>query len=141
MQAQAQLVPHRVDVDPSAEIDAAEVTPKDLGDPQEDLVFIPLTSVCRIADTRLAGGPVVAGTSRDFKGTGNFTLQGGAVSCGLSSSTSVVVMNVAVVQPAANGSLTIHPFGVTRPDAETMHYTAGKITRNELITKYGSNAL
>jgi hypothetical protein len=121
------------------EIGAAEVTPRTLGDTREDLVFTPLFRACRMADTRVEGGPIAAGTRRDFKGVGNFTQQGGAATCGVPSNASAVVMNVAAVQPAASGALTVHPFRVDRPDTATLNYTAGKVTRSEFITRYGES--
>ena len=54
-----------------------------LGDSQADLVYTPLTP-CRIIDTRVAGGAIAAGATRDFLVTGtSFASQGGsATGCG-----------------------------------------------------------
>jgi len=72
-----------------------------LGDSQADLVYTPVTP-CRIIDTRYAGGPIPAGTTRSFLVTGtNYSAQGGiATGCGVPfGPTTAAVVNFVAVNP------------------------------------------
>lgn len=62
---------------------ASSAEPKLLGDSGDDLTFIPLTTPCRIVDTRAsgAGGALAAGATRVFNFAGSQTQQGGSTSC------------------------------------------------------------
>jgi len=87
--------------------------PSDVGDSQADLVYTPVTP-CRIIDTRLAGGPIAGGTTRDFRVTGtDLSAQGGsATGCGIPSGpATAAVINFVAVTPAGPGDLRITPFG------------------------------
>ena len=81
-----------------------------LGSNNKDLVFTPIDP-CRIVDTRLAGGKVLAGTTRSFDVTAvsDYTFQGGAASncggAGAAGSFAAALINVAVVADTA-GHLT-----------------------------------
>src|SRR5436305_7260753 len=57
---------------------AATAAAPTLGDPQSDLIFVPVAP-CRIIDTRLAGGAIGANATRAFlvTGTTGFEAQGG----------------------------------------------------------------
>jgi len=95
-----------------------------LGDSQADLVYTPLTP-CRIIDTRLAGGILVAGVPRDFKVTGtNYSAQGGsATSCGVPfGPTTAAAINFVAVTPQGAGHLLLTPFGRTMPLASIINY-------------------
>ena len=80
---------------------AALAGSKALGDASADLSYTPLTP-CRIADTRLAVGPLGANSTRDFKvwvSSGGFTAQGGdAGSCNVPPNPAAVVLNVTAVR-------------------------------------------
>jgi len=89
-----------------------------------DLVFTPVTP-CRIINTRLAGGPILAGTTRSFFAAGSgFTSQGGvAGSCGVPfGPTTAVVVNIVAVDAAGAGDLRGFPFGAAVPTASIINY-------------------
>lgn len=110
---------------------------KALGSLTNDLTYTPVTP-CRIIDTRVAGGPIAANSERSFKGvnSSNFTAQGGsATDCGtFGLSASALVLNVTAVTPTLAGFATVYPFGVTRPLAASVNYTAGAIVNNSVVT-------
>jgi hypothetical protein len=84
-----------------------------LGDSQADLVYTPVTP-CRIIDTRLAGGPIAAGTTRSFRVAGtSYSDQGGsATTCGVPvGPTTAAVINFVAVNPGGAGNLRVTPFG------------------------------
>ncbi len=118
----------------------AENLTKALGAATSDLVYTPITP-CRILDTRVAGGTIAGGFSRDFNAVvgsgGNFSSQGGsATDCGaVAAGQSVAVINVTAVTPAGAGFATVYPFGVTRPLASSVNYTAGAIVNNTVVTR------
>lgn len=108
---------------------------KALGDPGQDLVYVPVTP-CRILDTRIAGGPIAAGTSRDFDITDvtSYSIQGGDSSnCGVGDKGdfAAAAINITAVYPAAAGYVTAYPHLAARPNAATINYVAGEI-RNSL---------
>jgi hypothetical protein len=114
-------------------------SPKALGDPDKDLVFVPVTP-CRIFDTRLAGGPIAANTTRGFDVTAvsNYSFQGGdASNCGVGDkgSFAAAAINFTVVTPGSGGYMTAFPFGATQPLAATVNYTAGDIRGNLSIVR------
>ncbi len=118
----------------------SQAAAKALGNATSDLVFTPITP-CRILDTRLAGGAIAGGFSRDFNTVvgsgGNFSSQGGsATDCGaVAAGQSAVVINVTAVFPTGAGFATVYPFGVTRPLASSVNYTAGAIVNNTVVAK------
>jgi hypothetical protein len=79
-----------------------------VGDTAADLVFTPVPP-CRILDTRVAGGIMVAGTPRNFfvAGAAGFAGQGGtAGGCGIPLGTATAaVVNLVAVSPAGTGNL------------------------------------
>ncbi len=111
-----------------------------LGSATSDLVYTPITP-CRILDTRVAGGAIAGGFSRDFNavvgGGGNFSSQGGsATDCGgVAAGQAAAVINVTAVTPTGAGFATVYPFGATRPLASSVNYTAGAIVNNTVVTK------
>lgn len=95
-----------------------------LGDTQADLVYTPVAP-CRIVDTRLAGGILAAGTSRNFWVTGiGFGSQGGAAGyCGVPFGPATAAMlNFVATSSAGPGNLQAWPFGGTIPTASTLNY-------------------
>lgn len=81
------------------------------------LRFFPITP-CRIADTRLSGGPIMGNTSRDF------TFQG---ACGIPVSAKAVALNATIVNPVTDGYLTLYPSNLaSRPLAANMTFKGGE---------------
>ncbi len=109
-----------------------------LGSTTADLVYTPLAP-CRIADTRVVGGPIASRTSRGFDGftATNFAAQGGNNSsdCGIPASPSALMLNLTVVSPTTGGYLTVFPFGTTQPFAANLNYASGAIVGNEIAAK------
>ena len=105
-----------------------------LGEIDKDYIFTPITP-CRIADTRLAGGTVLANQAREFLGSGaSFLSQGGSDSdCGLPAAPAALVMNTTVVDPLAPGYLTVFMTGRPRPLAASLNYATGQIVNNQMI--------
>lgn len=111
---------------------------KVLGSAAADLVYTPVTP-CRILDTRVAGGAIAGTFTRDFNAVvgsgGNFSSQGGsATDCGVvAAGQAAVVINLTAVTPTGAGFATAYPFGVTRPLASSVNYTAGAIVNNSIV--------
>jgi PKD-like domain len=85
------------------------------------LLFFPVTP-CRLADTRLAvgplGGPALAPSEvRLLKATNSCNIPSGALG---------VSMNVTVTQPAASGFLAAYPGTATYPGTSTLSFRAGQ---------------
>lgn len=113
----------------------ADVEPFVLGDPDKDLVFVPVTP-CRLFDTRLAGGAISANSVRSFDVTAvsDYSFQGGSASncggVGAAGSFAAAVINFTVVTPSGAGYITAFPFGGTQPLASNVNYTAGAVVAN-----------
>lgn len=111
-----------------------------LGDAAADLVFVPVTP-CRIFDTRLAGGPIPADSTRDFDVTSitDYSSQGGdASNCGgtgAAGSFAAAAINFTVVSPVTGGYITAHPYLSARPLAATVNYAAGDVRGNFSIVR------
>lgn len=110
-----------------------------IGSTDKDLTFTPVTP-CRIVDTRVAGGPIGANSSRAFlavalNGLATFTSQGGsATTCGVAAvNGSAVALNVTAVVPSGAGFATVYPQGLSRPLAASLNYTAGSIVNNSVV--------
>jgi len=87
-------------------------------------VYVPITP-CRIVDTRVAGGPIAGGSTRNFLVTGtNLSLQGGSsTGCGVPfGPAKAAVVNFVVVAPAGAGDLRQTPFGTPVPLASFLNY-------------------
>jgi len=108
---------------------ASGPTPNSLGDSLDDLVYTPITP-CRIVDTRLAvGGVIAAGTTRTFDVDGaSFTSQGGsATGCGIPfGAARAVTMTIVAVTPAATGFLRAWGLGAA-PATSVLNYGAGAV--------------
>lgn len=110
-----------------------------LGSLTGDLVFTPITP-CRIADTRLVGGPIAADSVRGFFAWGfpSYASWGGSASdCGmLDEHPTSVVLNVTAVAPATPGYATVFS-GATadagKPHAASINYSAGAIVNNSVV--------
>jgi hypothetical protein len=106
----------------------APVNDKALGNISQDVVFTPLTP-CRIADTREAGGPLLANVSnRTFIGftATTFEAQGGIASnCGVPNNATALVLNITAVQPQAAGFLRLWPSNLSMPFASMLNFAVG----------------
>ena len=105
-----------------------------LGDSQADLAYTPVTP-CRIIDTRLAGGALAMGQSRDFLvAWTNYSSQGGsATGCGVPFGPATAVMiNFVAVAPTGLGYLSVTPYGTPMPTASIINFTRGLNLANEL---------
>jgi len=84
----------------------------------------------RLMDTRLGGGPLGPGVSR------NLTVAG--VSPGAPAGATAVVVNVTVTNPTAPSFLTVFPTGALRPVASNLNYVAGTTIPNLVSVQVGS---
>jgi hypothetical protein len=111
--------------------------PKALGDGSADLVYTPIAP-CRIIDTRLAGGALLSGATRDFyvAGTVGFAGQGGnPTGCGLPiGPATAAVVNFVAVNPAGPGNLRAWAYGGAVPNASIINYaTVGMNIANAVV--------
>jgi len=93
------------------------------------LGYVPLAAPCRVVDTRVAGGGLVAGGSRGFQVAGsgaNFVAQGGtAGGCGIPDGVGAAEISVTVVAPVGNGFLRVGPNDGSDPAATFLAYNSG----------------
>jgi len=122
-------------------IDALAAAPdigQALGSLGEDVVYTPLQP-CRIVDTRVAGGAIGAGQTRNFKvaGVASYADQGGSAgNCGMQAvAPSAVVLNLTAVTPAQAGFATVFPQGTAQPATASVNYVAGAIVNNSIISR------
>jgi hypothetical protein len=114
---------------------------------QDDLVYVPLASPCRIVNTRNTDSThLIAADSRDFFSfgpTGTIGDQGGdPAGCAHPRSSegiqpAVIAANVTAVgkQASGNGNISAYPAGSVAPSASTVNYTtAANIANSTLIT-------
>jgi hypothetical protein len=81
---------------------------------------------CRAVDTRNPGGPyggpaLVANSDRSFQVTGR---------CGVPSTATAVVLNLAVTDATSAGNLRLYPTGYALPNASGINYRAAKVRAN-----------
>ncbi len=105
------------------------VEPSFLGSNTQDFVYTPVTP-CRIIDTRLVGGPISAGTYRNFYATGvNFSGQGGTSGdCGIPKGPAkAVVINFVALGTSSPGpgNLSVTPYPSGFPLSSIINWTAG----------------
>lgn len=109
-----------------------------IGSLSSDLVFTPITP-CRIVDTRGAGGPVTAGSTRVFKAwAASYATQGGSASdCGILQSNDVaaLALNLLVIVPSGEGFIKAWPVGAVQPNASTLNYKANDVLANSATLK------
>ncbi len=117
-----------------------------LGTIDRDLVFVPITP-CRILDTRLAGGQLIAGSTRsvDVTAVGDYAFQGGEpVNCsgmGAAGSFAALAVNFTIINPNVSGTLKAWPFvGTEPPTATSMAFAAGEVRSNFQIVKLDQGA-
>lgn len=120
------------------------IAARSLGDPAQDLVYVPVTP-CRILDTRVAGGPIPANSFRDFDLTDvvRFAPQGGDTSncnVGDKGSFAAAALNITVVTPNTAGYITAFPYLSSQPTAATLNYVAGDIRNGLAIVRLDQSA-
>lgn len=117
-----------------------------LGSAATDLVFTPVPS-CRIFDTRIAGGALVANTARNFDVTAvsDYSSQGGESSncggLGAAGSFAALAVNFTIINPNVSGTLKAYPLGASAPVvASSMSFAAGEVRSNFAIVKLDQGA-
>jgi hypothetical protein len=143
----ALLVPARPAADaapPEVRAGNERIKARSLGDPAQDLVYVPVTP-CRILDTRVVGGPIGADSFRDFDITDvvRFSGQGGDTSncnIGDKGSFAAAALNITVVTPNVAGYITVFPYLSSRPTAATMNYVAGDVRNSLAIVRLDQSA-
>lgn len=112
------------------------VGPAALGSTSGDLTFTPVTP-CRIIDTRLAGGPLTGGATREFFVYGNLGASQGGTNCaspvGEPSGAHLAVTVIPLV--AGGGNLRLYPANVATPNAAIINYTNPTTIANAVTTK------
>jgi len=91
--------------------------------PPPGLSFFTVTP-CRAEDTRLAGGPVVAGVNRTFTMVSK---------CQVPGSAKALSLNVTVTEPTAAGNVRLFPADSPAPLASTLNYSAGQTRANNAV--------
>jgi hypothetical protein len=129
---------------PTAASGTRAIGTKALGDPDKDLVYVPVTP-CRIIDTRVAGGPIPANSVRDFDlaDAVRFSSQGGDTgNCGVGDkgSFAAAAINFTVVNPSMGGFITAFPYLASRPNTATVNHGAGDIRNGFSIVRLDQGA-
>ncbi len=97
------------------------------------LGYVPLPAPCRAADTRIGGGTLGPGGTREFRvrGSDSLAFQGGSTTgCGVPAEAEAVEISITAVSPTgANGFLRAFPTGVS-VNAAFLNYTVGRGTTN-----------
>ena len=96
--------------------------------PPTGLDYFTLTP-CRLADTRLANGPL-GGPALAGGATRNFTAAG---TCGIPSGAVALALNLTVVSPNGPGSVTAFPAGTAVPPTSVVNFSAGQIRASEAV--------
>lgn len=106
-----------------------------LGDLADDLVYTPVTP-CRIVDTRNAGGPIAANSTRSFSAdTSSFTAQGGfAGSCGIPFGVAhAVAMTITATGSVGSGYFTAWAVGQPQPLSSVLNFGPDEAIANTTI--------
>ena len=103
--------------------------------PSTELKFIPITTPCRIADTRNADG-AFGGPELATQATRTFDVPQSA--CNIPSTAVAYSLNVTVVPTGVLGFLTIWPAGLAQPTVSTLN-SDGRVKANATITPAGTN--
>jgi hypothetical protein len=105
-------------------------TPTWAGGPYDAFTVPP----CRIVDTRLVGGAIPAGGSRNFFAAGSFSSQGGQTTCGIPLGLAKgVFFNIVAVGPSGPGHLTLYPYPLPLPLASTLNVSSGQTIANGVL--------
>lgn len=103
-----------------AQSESLQIGTNTLGDLTADLIYTPLAQPCRIVDTRVAGGPLAPGVTRNFYafeiGGTDISGQGGTSGgCGVPLDAAAVHMNFVAVSATGAGNLKGAAFGQPIP--------------------------
>jgi hypothetical protein len=111
------------------------ITPLALGDTSKQMLYTPVPP-CRLIDTRQAGGPLAAGSGRDFRvsGTGLQTQGGNPAGCNVphGPATSAII-NFVVISPVGPGNLRAWAYSepaMPPPGASILNYPFGLTLAN-----------
>jgi hypothetical protein len=97
------------------------------------LQYTALQTPCRAVDTRVTGGPIVAGTSQSFNPAGG--------DCNIPLPTTgpiVYALNVTVVPHGPLGYLTVWPTGGPQPVVSTLNSSDGRVKANAAFATGGN---
>lgn len=96
----------------NTKVGAGGTVTKALGSLTEDLVFTPITP-CRIVDTRVAVGPILANSTRNLIASnpaGTFAGQGGSnTNCGIPADPAALALSVTTLNNTSTGYLRVYP--------------------------------
>ena len=126
------------------------------GSTTSDQVFVPITP-CRIVDTRSVGGPIAAGTTRNYlfyadKSDNDWSAQGGPpgsassvcpgtyFSAALTPGPSAAVVTLTVVAPSAAGNWIAWGGAAPKPTISALNWNAGDIAANTTIVPSGNRS-
>jgi YVTN family beta-propeller protein len=101
------------------------------GTPPTALQFVAVAP-CRLIDTRLTGGPIQAGTFRNFP----IPQEGG---CNIPTTAAAYSLNVTVVPQGYLSYLTVWPTGQPQPSVSTLNSLDGRIKANAAIVPAGAS--
>jgi len=113
---------------------------KYLGDLSDDLTFTPVTP-CRLADTRVAGGPLAPRSARAFSATSNAMIAaagGNASGCGIPAGPTALALTITAVVPDQTGNLVAYADGGAVPLASALNFLAGQIIANTTVVPSSS---
>jgi lysophospholipase L1-like esterase len=97
------------------------------------LQYTALQTPCRAVDTRIAGGPIAAGTSQSFNPAG------GACNIPLPTTGPIVyALNVTVVPDGPLGYLSVWPTGAAQPLVSTLNSPDGRVKANAALATGGN---
>jgi hypothetical protein len=89
---------------------------------------------CRVVDTRVAGGVIPGGGSRNFHVAGLLSGQGGAGDCQVPfPQAKGVHINLVAVGPDGHGHLTVYPYPLSLPLASTLNFSPGQTIANGVL--------
>lgn len=96
-----------------------------------------MVAPCRLADTRISALRMRAGSTLNLKSSAaDLGSQGGEVGgCGIPPDAQALIVNVAAVDPAAGGYLSVFPYGAMPPLAASLNYMPGQTAGNEIIAR------
>lgn len=95
----------------------------------QGLLFYPLTTPCRLTDTRNDGGAVAGGTSLTVAAQGV---------CGIPATAKAIVGNITTVLPVARGWAVVYSGDIPLPLIASTNYLAGSVTNNAFTTSLGA---
>jgi hypothetical protein len=85
----------------------------------------------RALDTRLGGGPLIGGTSRQLT----------PAKLGVPANSTAVLVNVTAINPVGKGYVTVYPCGTAVPTTSVLNYTAQVTRANLVASKLGTGGL